>query len=113
LIVGSDASGRLVPAAVARYAGGDDRRRAVARALHAGPAPRTVQVADRLAALRDQVASLRARAIELHVKLLERERGGDVEAGELRRRLMASVVQIESVVRGLVETPDPAAGRRR
>jgi len=103
----------VVPAAVARLADGEDRHRAVARALHAGPPPRTVQVADRLAALREQVAILREKAIELHLKLLERERTGDPEARELRLRLMTSVVQIESVVRGLVDTPDPAEPRPR
>jgi hypothetical protein len=99
----------LPPAALARRAEGEDRHRAVARALHAGPPPRTPQITERLEGLRSQIAQFRARAIELHVKLVELEAKGDPDVRALRSAMMASVVRIEGIVRALVETPDPAA----
>lgn len=54
----------------------------------------------------------RARAIDLHVKLVELESGGDPDVRSLRAAMMASVVRIEGVVRELIETPAPADARR-
>jgi hypothetical protein len=100
----------LPPAAIARRVDGEDRHRAVARALHAGPPPRTPQITEKLEELRSQIAMFRARAIDLHVKLVELESKGDSDVRALRSAMMASVVRIEGVVRALVETPDPAGG---
>jgi hypothetical protein len=100
----------LPPAAFARRAEGESRHRAVARALHAGPAPRAPQISEKLEELRAQIATFRARAIDLHVKLVGLEPKGDSDVRALRAAMMANVVRIEGVVRALVETPDPAAG---
>jgi hypothetical protein len=98
----------LPPAAIARRASGEDRHRAIARALHAGPPPRALQITEKLEGLRSQIAQFRARAIDLHVKLVELEAKGDPDVRALRAAMMASVVRIEGIVRALVETPDPA-----
>ena len=99
----------LPPAAFARKVEAEDRHRAVARELHAGPAPRASQITEKLEGLRTQITQFRARAIELHCKLMELETQGDDDVRALRTAMMASVVQIEGVVRELIETPDPTA----
>lgn len=99
----------LPPAAFARRAEGEDRHRAVAQVLHEGPATRTAQITEKLEGLRLSIAQFRARAIELHGKLVEIEAKGDADVRALRASMMASVVQIEGVVRELIETPDPTA----
>lgn len=99
----------LPPSALARWAAGQERHRAVARALHAAPRPRAPQITEKLEGLRAQIAQFRARAIELHVKLVELEAKGDPEARALRATMMANVVRTEGIVRALVDTPDPAA----
>jgi hypothetical protein len=98
----------LPPAALARRVEAEDRHRAVARALHATPPPRTVQITEKLEGLRSQIAQFRARAIDLHVKLVELESKGDQDVRALRSAMMASVVRIENVVRALTDTPEPA-----
>jgi hypothetical protein len=75
--------------------------------LHArAPAP---QIAEKLEALRSQIAAFRARAIDLHVKLVDLESQGDPDVRSLRSAMMASVVRIEGVVRELIDAPEPAA----
>lgn len=97
----------LPPSALSRWAEGVERHRAVARALHApAPAP---QIAEKLEALRAQIAAFRARAIDLHVKLVDLESQGDPDVRSLRSAMMASVVRIEGVVRELIDAPAPAA----
>ena len=99
----------LPPAALARRAEGEDRHRAAARALHAAPPPRAPQITEKLEGLRAQIEQFRARAIDLHVKLVELESKGDQDVRALRSAMMASVVRIEGVVRALIDTPDPTA----
>lgn len=70
---------------------------------------RAPQITEKLDGLRTQIEQFRARAIELHVKLVELESKGDKDVRALRSAMMASVVRIESVVRALIETPDPGA----
>jgi hypothetical protein len=96
----------LPPAAVARGASGEDRQRAAARALQAAPPPRALQITEKLEGLRAQIAEFRARAIDLHVKLVELESSGDPDVRALRASMMASVVRIEGVVRALVDASD-------
>jgi hypothetical protein len=99
----------LHPAAVTRRAEGEDRQRVTARALPGGPLPRTPQITEKLEGLRGQVEQFRARAIDLHVKLVELEsKGDDPDVRALRAAMMAHVVRIEAVVRALVEPPEPA-----
>jgi hypothetical protein len=98
------------PAAVARRVVGEERQRAAARAPDPVPAPRAPQINEKLAGLRTQISQFRARAIDLHVKLVELEASGDQDdVRALRAAMMASVVRIESVVRALVEAPAPPA----
>jgi hypothetical protein len=75
------------------------------------PAPRAPQITEKLEGLREQISQFRARAIDLHVKLVELEAqgDGDPDVRALRAAMMASVVRIESVVRALVEAPEPAS----
>lgn len=103
----------LSPGTLARREDEIERHRAVARALHAGPPARAPQIAEKLDALRAQIAQFRARAIDLHVKMVELESQGDPDIRALRAAMMASVVRIEGVVRELTETPAPADARRR
>ncbi len=70
--------------------------------------PRAPQITEKLEGLREQIAQFRARAIDLHVKLVELEGTGDQDVRALRSAMMASVVRIESVVRALVEAPAQA-----
>jgi uncharacterized coiled-coil DUF342 family protein len=101
-----------VPAAVARHAEGEDRRRALARALLAGPSVRP-KVTEKLEALRQQIAAFRAHADQLHAKLVELEHAGDGdEVRALRERLTTSIARIDEVVRGL-EVPELAQRRAR
>jgi hypothetical protein len=97
------------PGAVARRVEGEERQRVAARAPDA-PAPRAPQITEKLEGLRAQISQFRARAIDLHVKLVELEASGDQDdVRALRAAMMASVVRIESVVRALVEAPAPAS----
>ncbi len=97
------------PAAVARRVEGEERQRADARTPDTAPAPRAPQITEKLEGLRAQISQFRARAIDLHVKLVELEAqgDGDQDVRALRAAMMASVVRIESVVRALVEAPTP------
>jgi hypothetical protein len=98
---------------VARRVEGEDRARAVARALQeAPPPPRALPLTEKLDVLRAQIAQFRARAIDLHVKLMELESSGDPDVRALRDAMMASVVRIEGVVRALVDTSDVAQPTR-
>ena len=99
----------LAPAALSRREEIDDRHRAIARALHADPEPRAPQITEKLEGLRAQIEQFRARAIDLHVKLVELESKADSDVRALRSAMMASVVRIEGVVRALMDTPDPTA----
>jgi hypothetical protein len=101
----------LPPAAYARRAENEDRHRAIARALHEPPPPVRPQITEKLEGLRAQIEQFRARAIDLHVKLvdLESKDKGDSDVRALRAAMMASVVRIEGVVRALIDTPDPTA----
>lgn len=99
----------LPPAAQARRVEGEDRHRGAARELPAGPPPRTPQIIEKLEELRVQIERFRERAIDLHAKLVELESQGDPDVRALRAAMMTSVVQIEGVVRALVDAPDPAA----
>ncbi|HWU88919.1 MAG TPA: hypothetical protein VN253_16750 [Kofleriaceae bacterium] len=92
--------------AFTRWEEGVERHRAVARALHGGPPARAPQLVEKLEGLRAQIAMFRARAIDLHVKLVELESQGDPDVRTLRSAMMASVVRIEGVVRELIETPE-------
>jgi hypothetical protein len=69
------------------------------------------QITEKLEGLRAQIEQFRARAIDLHVKLvdLESKDKGDSDVRALRAAMMASVVRIEGVVRALIDTPDPTA----
>ena len=97
----------LNPPGNARRGEGEDRHQAVTQAHHAAPPPRAPQISEKLEALREQIASFRARAIDLHVKLVDLESKGDADVRALRAAMMASVVRIESVVRALSEVRDP------
>ena len=99
----------LTPAALSRRDEIDDRHRAIARALHADPAPRAPQITEKLEGLRAQIEQFRVRAMDLHVKLVALESKGDSDVRALRSAMMASVVRIEGVVRVLIDTPDPTA----
>jgi chromosome segregation ATPase len=92
----------LPPAAIARRTEGDERRRVLARALHEPP-HRTAKIEERLAELRDQIAKYREKAIELHARLVELEANGD-DVSALRKTLIDSSVQLEDVVRGLIDS---------
>jgi hypothetical protein len=93
----------LPPAALARWTDGVDRRRQLARALHAEPAPRTRRITERLEQLRVQLAAYRAGAIAIHKKLLELEAIGSHDAAILRVRLIEISVRIELIVRGIID----------
>lgn len=97
----------LVPAAISRRDEIEDRHRAIARALHAEAEPRASQITTKLEGLRAQIEQFRARAVDLHVKLVELESKADSDVRALRSAMMASVVRIEGVVRALIDTPDP------
>jgi hypothetical protein len=102
----------LTPAAIARRAEVEERQGASAPALHADPLTRAPQITEKLDGLRAQIEQFRARAIDLHVKLVELESkgdNGDKDVRALRSAMMASVVRIESVVRALIDTPEPSA----
>ena len=95
----------LPPAALARHAD-LERRRELARALHAPP-KRARRITERLEAMRDEIARYRAQAIALHAKLVALEAAGNDNVAELRRALIESSVAIEDVARALVDTPVP------
>ena len=99
----------LPPAALARHADGE-RRRTLARALHAPARPRTRRITERLDEMRAEIARYRECAIAVHAKLLELESAGNSEVALLRRTLIDSSVKLEQVVRVLTDTPYP--GRR-
>ena len=82
----------LASAAVAHHAA--DRRRALARALHADD-----PISAQLVRLREQVAAYRAQAIALDAKF--RRAGGDW--GEIREQLLDSSARIDRAVRGIVD----------
>jgi hypothetical protein len=100
----------LPPAALARHAD-QERRRQLARALHAPPPPRTRRITERLGEMREQIARYRERAIALHARLLDLEESGNDNVAPLRRQLIESSVRIEHGVRVLVDTPDPSHKR--
>ncbi len=113
--IGTQERADLPPAAVARRVEGEDRARAVARVLQeAPPSSRALLLAEKLEGLRAQIAQFRARAIDLHVKLVELESsgGGDPDVRALRASMMASVVRIEGVVRALVDASEVAQPAR-
>jgi hypothetical protein len=97
----------LPPAALARHADGE-RRRALARALHEPPRPRTRRITERLDAMSAAIARYRERAIALHAKLLDLEAAGNDNVAPLRQALIESSVLIERVARSLIDSPDPA-----
>jgi hypothetical protein len=97
----------LPPAALARHAD-LERRRELARALHAPPPPRTRAIAERLDEMRVQLARYRAAAIALHARLVELESAGNDNIAALRRQLIASSVQIEGIGRMIVDVPEPS-----
>lgn len=105
--IGTQEPADLVPAAIARRVEAEDRPRAAVRALQEAPAS-AVLLAEKLETLRAQIAQFRARAIDLHVKLVELESsgGGDPDVRALRASMMASVVRIEGVVRALVDSSE-------
>ena len=96
----------LPPAALARHAD-LERRRTLARALHEPPRPRARRITEQLDALRAALAQYRERAIAIHKRLVELEVAGNDNVAELRHALIASSVQIESITRSLVDSPDP------
>jgi hypothetical protein len=87
---------------------GEECCREAERALRAVPPSRGAQLTEKLEGLRAQIAQFRARAIDLHVKLVELEKG-DQDVRALRDAMMANVVRIEGIVRALVapELPQP------
>jgi hypothetical protein len=102
----------LPPAALARHAD-LERRRELARALHAPPV-RARSIIERLDQMAAQIALYRAQAIALHARLKELEAAGPHNAyndnvAELRRRLIESsvaIIAIESITRSIV-TAEP------
>ena len=98
----------LPPAALARHVHGVQRRRELAQALHSAPRARTRRITEQLDVLRMEIARYRAAAIALHARLVELEAAGNDNISQLRRTLIESSVQIEDVVRTLVDSPDPA-----
>jgi hypothetical protein len=99
----------LPPAAIARRAEAEERQGAAAPAPSTDPLTRAPQITAKLDGLRSQIEQFRARAIDLHVKLVELESKGDKDVRALRSAMMASVVRIESVVRALIDSPEPMA----
>jgi hypothetical protein len=93
----------LPPAALARHAD-LERRRELARALHAPPPPRTRRITERLDEMRDQIAKYRAQAIALHARLVELEGAGNDNIAALRRALIEAG-QHENVGRSFTDTP--------
>jgi hypothetical protein len=96
----------LPPAALARHVD-LERRRELARALHAPPRPRTRGIAERIDEMRDQLARYRVQAIALHARLLELENAGNDNMAALRRQLIESSVQIEGVGRAIIGPAEP------
>jgi hypothetical protein len=65
------------------------------------------RIIEQLEALRIAIAQYRERAIVIHARLVELEAAGNDNVAILRRTLIASSLQIESVARQLVEdAPD-------
>jgi hypothetical protein len=95
----------LPPAALARHAD-IERRRELARALHAPP-QRARRITERLEAMREEIARYRAQAIALHAKLVALEAAGNDNVAALRRALIESSVKIEGGARGLVDSQIP------
>lgn len=95
----------LPPAALARHAD-QERRRELARALHA-PTKRAPSITERLEAMAAQIADYRAKAIALHARLIELESANayNDNVAELRRRLIESSVAIEGIARSIVTAP--------
>lgn len=93
----------LPPAALARWTDGIDRRRQLARALHAEPAPRPRRITEQLEQLRLQLDAYRAAAIALHAKLVELEAHGSHDAAVMREKLIAISVRIEVIVSAIVD----------
>lgn len=83
------------PAVLARRVD-DGRRRELARALHA-PKRCAPSISERLEHMRGLLAKYRAEAIALHARLIELELAGNDNVAPLRRALIASSVQIESI----------------
>ena len=96
----------LPPAAFARHVD-DGRRRELARALHT-PQPRAAGISKRLDHMRVLLARYRAEAIALHARLVALELAGNDNVAPLRRALIESSVQIESIGRMLADSPMPA-----
>jgi hypothetical protein len=95
----------LPPAALARHADQEERRRELARALHAPRPSRARGITDRLEEMAAQIALYRAKAIALHARLMELESAGNDNVADLRRRLIESSVAIEGIARALVSAP--------
>lgn len=74
----------------------DGRRRELARALHA-PKRCAPAIADRLEHMRGLLAKYRSEAIALHARLVALELAGNDNIAPLRRALIESSVQIESI----------------
>jgi len=110
----SDVDASLPPAVVARRVD-DGRRRELARALHA-PKRCTPAISERLDHMRRLLARYRAEAISLHARLMALELAGNDNVAPLRRALIASSVQIESISQLIAEhapraAPEPAPPR--
>lgn len=99
----------LPPVAIAQRGEAEARQGVTTAVLPAEPLTRAPQITEKLDGLRAQIEQFRARAIDLHVKLVELEAKGDKDVRALRSAMMASVVRIEGVVRALIDTPDPGA----
>lgn len=76
----------------------DGRRRELARALHA-PKQCTPAIIDRVEHMRGLLANYRSAAIALHARLVALELAGNDNIAPLRRALIESSVQIESISR--------------
>lgn len=83
------------PAVLARRVD-DGRRRELARALHT-PKQCPPAITQQLERMRGLLAKYRAEAIALHARLIELELAGNDNIAPLRRALIASSVQIESI----------------
>ena len=93
----------VIPAQLARRVD-DGRRRELARALHL-PKECPPAITERLEHMRGLLAKYRAAAIALHARLIELELAGNDNVAPIRRALIASSVQIESISKLIGEAP--------
>jgi hypothetical protein len=97
------------PAALARRVD-DGRRRELARALHE-PKRCAPAIAERLEHMRGLLAKYRAEAIALHARLVALELAGNDNVAPLRRALIASTAQIESLSKLIECDKEPRLAR--